>query len=317
MASTLITVNVTQKDSTVYEEPIEFLLSTQFFKSVEDRTGSTRILLYDPQKSIVVVYIVQETVAQILAVSPNLISLTSITIDSIPNAGQILLNALDSILQAVTEDGNSKIYYNNGDVNTVLNREIVVSESLSAIQTLVDNALNPPDVDTFLTLNDTPSSYSGETGKSVIVNAGETALEFVSLATSNWQAVMDVGSTATGLTTLVNVSTTNDILMSGDDTTLTATTALLLDSALGTVTLSGNTTLISSGINDLTIQSLGGSADIVLTSGQDLNITVAGVMNVSGLTAFASDAAAGVGGLVTGDLYRNTAGADDVVGIKA
>ena len=48
-------------------------------------------------------------------------------------------------------------------------------------------------------------------------------------------------------------------------------------------------------------------ADIVIDSGQDLNLVIGNVLNVAGLTVFANDGAAGVGGLVTGDLYILTA----------
>jgi len=39
-------------------------------------------------------------------------------------------------------------------------------------------------VSTFLGLSDTPSAYTGAAGKAVAVNAGETALEFVTAFTN-------------------------------------------------------------------------------------------------------------------------------------
>jgi hypothetical protein len=48
---------------------------------------------------------------------------------------------------------------------------------------------------TFVSLNDTPSSYSGEAGKLAAVNVGETALEFINPPSGTFLGLTDVTST--------------------------------------------------------------------------------------------------------------------------
>jgi hypothetical protein len=69
---------------------------------------------------------------------------------------------------------------------------------ISFDSTFLDDIIPFP---TFTSLEDTPNSYAGETGKIVAVNAGENALEFVQQARSDlrWVNVLDHGAVGDGV----------------------------------------------------------------------------------------------------------------------
>ena len=61
---------------------------------------------------------------------------------------------------------------------------------------------------TFLALTDTPSSYSGQAGKSQVVNSGETALEFVDTVDFTKASVQTTDATVTAIATVPIADTT-------------------------------------------------------------------------------------------------------------
>ena len=98
---------------------------------------------------------------------------------------------------------------------------------------------NPSGASTFTDLTDTPASYTGQTGKFVKVNAGETALEFATLAgggdllSSN--NLSDVSNVATARTNL-GLNTTANQTDSTDKRFMTDAQESKLDAITGTNT---------------------------------------------------------------------------------
>lgn len=81
--------------------------------------------------------------------------------------------------------------------------EVLSGSDLENIQTSIENHDHTSGLTTFLSLTDTPSTYVGQAGRYVRVNAGETALEFV---------VGGGGSSLSYTTSFTNASLTAGVL---------------------------------------------------------------------------------------------------------
>jgi len=84
----------------------------------------------------------------------------------------------------------------------------------------------PSGTSTFTGLNDTPSSYSGEAGQIVAVNSGETGLEFINAPAGTFLGLTDV--TATTYTGLAGAVATVDSSETGIELVLGAETGQTL-----------------------------------------------------------------------------------------
>lgn len=113
----------------------------------------------------------------------------------------------------------------NRAVSILDNRTSFLINKVSNLQTLVERGASG--VSTFLGLSDTPSSYSGQSGKVAAVKATEDGLEFI--AVSGTGTVTDVSSANANLT--VATGTTTPVL-----TVVNAPTVTVADAAGDTTT---------------------------------------------------------------------------------
>ena len=98
--------------------------------------------------------------------------------------------------------------------------------------TAVEWATNPAGVTTFIALSDTPGAYTGEALKVVRVNAGETALEFITLAGGGDALTTDPLSQFAATTSLQLAGVISD--ETGTGSLVFATSPTLVTPALGT-----------------------------------------------------------------------------------
>jgi len=121
-------------------------------------------------------------------------------------ADMVVLEGLDA--DKPTADGSKRFYYST-DVDTLYYDKgswvkldhtaltSIGSNTHAQIDTHLASTSNPHSVD-FLDLPDTPSSYSGEGGKTVKVNSGATALEFVAVSNPSFLNLTDTPSSYSG-----------------------------------------------------------------------------------------------------------------------
>lgn len=103
------------------------------------------------------------------------------------------------------------------------------SQSVDVTQPTFEIDTNQPGVSNFIGLTDTPSSYSGQTGKTVQVNAGETALEFVDSISAEWGSITGTLSNQTDLQTVLDLKVTGPASSTDNSiTTFDGTTGKLI-----------------------------------------------------------------------------------------
>lgn len=141
---------------------------------------------------------------------------------------------------------------------------------------------------------------------------------------STLQAVMDNGSTATGLNSPVLISnnqsitltsTANDITVDADNNlNLNGGNAFMTAVEVVITATDGDLSLISPGANQ-PINLTTSDGDILLSSGRGINMIInsGDPINIVGLQSFASDNAAGIGGILSGDLYINNSSTPELV----
>lgn len=130
----------------------------------------------------------------------------------------------------------------------------------------------------FLDLTDTPSSYSGQGGKAIRVNAGETALEFFSASGSGTVTSVSVASANGFAGTVANATTTPSItistsvtgLLKGNGTAISAASAGTDYVAPSAITTSG-LTMATARLLGRTTASTGAIEEISIGSGLSLS----------------------------------------------
>ena len=180
--------------------------------------------------------------------------------------GQVIVLRVLGALDAVTvKDGV-------GNISLPVSGDILLDDPDKAVMLLYDETLagGPPGlwigfccdgggVSDFLSLSDTPANYTGDSLKHVRVNVGETALEFVTLASS---AVINFGALET-------------LTISGGAVTRSGTSSFFnIAAETGTV-------------DDLDTINGGSDGDMIVLrsdSGDDIDITEAGNIQLVGTT---------------------------------
>lgn len=128
------------------------------------------------------------------------------------NGDQIIdkINESDKKIKAERIEGDGFVTQKN------LDRAISILDQRTSFLINKQGTSSTPGVTSFLNLTDTPSSYSGQSGKAVVVNGAETGLEFVAVS-------------GTGTVTSVGVSVPTGLTVSGSPVTTSGTIAIGLD----------------------------------------------------------------------------------------
>lgn len=134
----LITLNVKEKDSNVYQTARAQDFDPLRVKRVEAKGSDALVHYYDSKESRTVEYLVDETDLQVAALVSSLRFENTLFVDGNPtsaaNTSVLYQEDLAHVSSVITVEGFKRVTYNMGDENTALNKEIDMgSEILVAV----------------------------------------------------------------------------------------------------------------------------------------------------------------------------------------